>query len=115
MKVFLLSFCCLVIACMLWITTLASLDRSVLEGGRGLWPDPWFIATLADAYFAFLTFFLWVAYKEVRWLSRVGWLIAILLLGNFAMSAYLIVQLFRTRPFSAESLLLRRPIDSSSV
>jgi hypothetical protein len=35
----------------------------------------------------------WLAYKELRWLPRVGWLIAILLLGNMAMSAYLLLQL----------------------
>jgi hypothetical protein len=30
----------------------------------------WTIATLMDAYFGFLTFYVWVFYKEMRWLPR---------------------------------------------
>ncbi len=110
MKWVLITFCCVVLACMGWITTVASLDRSVLEGGRGLWPDPWFIATLMDAYFGFLTFYLWVAYKETSWLARGGWFVAIMLLGNFAMSGYLLWQLSKIKDFSWEALLLRRQV-----
>jgi predicted permease len=69
---------------------------------------PWFIATLFDCYFAFLTFYLWVAYRESRWLARLLWLIAILLLGNIAMASYLLIALWRL-PSDApiERLLLR--------
>jgi len=97
-----------VIAAMLYVTTIASLDRNVLQGGVGLWPDPWFIATLADAYFGFLTFYVWVAYKETRWGARVGWFVAIMLLGNFAMAAYVLIQLFRMKPGDPWSRLLLR-------
>ena len=114
MRVWLIVFCCLVIAGMTAVTTVASLDRSVLKGGVGLWPDPWFIATLADAYFGFLTFYLWVAYLEKSLASRIGWLVGILLLGNFAMAAYLLRRVLLTRPFSVESLLLRDPAITST-
>lgn len=57
----------------------------------------WTIATLFDAYFGFLTFYVWVLFKEPRWLSRISWLIAIMLLGNMAMSAYVLLQLLRLR------------------
>lgn len=69
---------------------------------------PWFIATLFDTYFAFLTFWCWVAYKERSWISRLLWLAAILLLGNIAMAIYMLIQLFRL-PVSAglDRLLLR--------
>ena len=107
MKPFLIALCLLVIVCMTVITVIASLERSVLKGGAGLWPDPWFIATLMDAYFAFLTFYVWVAYRETSWVARGGWFVAIMLLGNFAMSAYLLLQLTRMKRFSWESLLLR--------
>jgi hypothetical protein len=110
MKVFLIAFCLFVITCMTAITVVASLDRSVLQGGQGLWPDPWFLATLMDAYFGFLTFYLWVAYKETSWLSRGLWFVAIMLLGNFAMSGYLLWQLASMPRFSWEGLLLRRPV-----
>ena len=107
-KTLLVVFCFVVVSVMTVLTTLASLDRSVLQGGVGLWPDPWFIATLADAYFGFLTFYLWLAYKESTWLRRILWLVAILSLGNFAMAGYLLWQVLRLRPFTIESLLLKQ-------
>jgi Protein of unknown function (DUF1475) len=93
MKWILILLCLIVLASMTWITIVASLDRNVLEAGRNLWPDPWFIATLMDAYFGFLTFYVWVAYKEQSWLARGAWFVAIMLLGNFAISGYLLWQL----------------------
>ena len=108
MKSVLIAFCLTVIVCMTTVTVVASLDRSVLQGGRGLWPDPWFVATLMDAYFGFLTFYVWVAYKETSWTARAIWFVAIMLLGNFAMSGYLLWQLLSMPQFSWEGLLLRR-------
>lgn len=71
--------------------------------------NPWFIATLADAYFGFLWFWLWVAYKEVRWSARLIWLLLILGLGNMAMAAYALLVLLRLpRGSSVEDFLLRR-------
>jgi len=72
--------------------------------------NPWLVATLFDAYFGFLWFWLWVAYKERGWLARGAWLLLILLLGNMAMAAYMLIQLLRL-PSGAtvEQLLLRRP------
>jgi hypothetical protein len=94
---------------MLYVTIVASLDRSVFEAGN-LLEDPWGVATLADAYFAFLTFYVWVFYKERRLLARGAWLLLILALGNIAMSSYVLIQLFRL-PAGAplESLLIRAP------
>ena len=89
------------------VTIKASLDRSILEAGD-LLPDPWFQATLCDAYCGFLTFFCWVAYKERRWSGRVAWFVAIMLLGNFAMSTYVIVQLLCVDPNSSLSSVLER-------
>ena len=107
MKWLLISLCLAVIVCMACITVAATLDRNVLQAGRGLWPDPWFRATLMDAYFGFLTFFVWVAYKERSWASRGVWFVAIMSLGNFAMSGYLLWQLSKMKQFSWEALLLR--------
>lgn len=57
--------------------------------------NPWLWATLADAYFGFLWFWAWVAYKERRWAARLGWLLAILATGNMAMAVYMLIQLAR--------------------
>ena len=92
---------------MLAVTTWASLDRSILKVGPRLLSDPWFHATLCDAYCGFLTFYVWVWIKERSWPGRVCWLIGILLLGNIAMSIYVMVQLVRPGPdITAERLLL---------
>lgn len=108
MKWLLISLCVGVIACMTWITVAATLDRNVLQAARELWPDPWFLATLMDAYFGFATFFVWVAYKEKSWAARGLWFVAIMSLGNFAISGYLLWQLSKIKDFSWEALLLRQ-------
>lgn len=76
---------------------------------RSMATHPWFIATLVDTYLAFLTFWLWVAYKENSWSARLAWLVAICLLGNIAIAGYMLIRLFQL-PSDApiERLLLRR-------
>jgi hypothetical protein len=87
----------------------ASLRSAIWEIPANVSSHPWFIATLFDTYFAFLTFYAWVVYKETGWAARVGWLLAILVLGNIAMAGYMLIQLFRLpTTASAEDLLLRR-------
>jgi predicted permease len=93
---------------MLCVTTWASSVEAIWRIPPQVTSDPWFIATLFDTYFAFLTFYCWVAYKETSLLARAFWLVAILLLGNIAMASYMLVKLFKL-PADApiEKLLLR--------
>lgn len=56
--------------------------------------EPWVIATLFDAYWAFIAFYVWVAWKECSLAARLLWFVAIILLGNMAMAAYMLAQLF---------------------
>jgi Protein of unknown function (DUF1475) len=97
-----------ILASMLWVTTWASLQVSVFAIPRSVGGHPWFIATLFDTYWAFITFYLWLAYKEISWASRVLWFVAIILLGNIAMATYCLIQLWRV-PADAklERVLLR--------
>lgn len=88
-------FFSIVLASMLWVTGWASLSCALWDTPREIATHPWFIATLFDAYWGFLTFFCWVCWKETSWGKRVVWLIFILLLGNIAMSAYVLNKLFR--------------------
>ncbi|WP_420467031.1 DUF1475 family protein [Panacagrimonas sp.] len=70
---------------------------------------PWLVATLIDAYFGFLWFWLWIAYKETSWASRTIWLLLVLLTGNMAMAVYMLIQLWKLPPNpTAQDLLLRR-------
>jgi Protein of unknown function (DUF1475) len=66
----------------------------------------WNISSLLDAYFGFTTFYVWVVFKERRWIPRIGWFIAIMLLGNMAMSSYILLQLARLRPGQPASAIL---------
>jgi len=84
-----------VLISMLTVTTWASSFVALWNMPRAVATHPWFVATLFDTYFAFLAFWAWVAYKETSILARVVWLIAILLLGNIAMSIYVLRELFR--------------------
>ena len=100
-----------VLAGMIVVTTTASLQQPLWEW-TGLVAEPdrwWTYATLADAYFGFLTFYAWVFYKEVSTAARAGWFVAIMLLGNMTMAVYVLLQLRRLDAGQpAASILLRR-------
>jgi hypothetical protein len=88
----------------LWVST----RQPVWEwGGLTTPPDHlWTIATLVDAYYGFITFYVWVWWKETRALPRAAWFVAIMLLGNIAMSAYVLRQLAKLSPEDPLDVLL---------
>ena len=95
----------------LWMTVLTirtSLAVSLWSAWDSFAANPWAVATLYDAYFGFITFWVWVAYKENTLLSRLLWLMLILGLGNIAMSLYVLIQLVRLKPDQPVEALLRR-------
>ncbi len=97
MKIFLIAVCCLVLVIMLYATISASLHQDIISATRQLWPDPWFRATLADAYCGFLFFWLWVAWREQSVVRGALWFVLIMALGNIAMACYLLLQLRHIR------------------
>ena len=97
MKTFLAIFCCAVLVLMLYVTISASLKQDIISATRQLWPDPWFRATLADAYCGFLFFWLWVAWREQSVVRGALWFVLIMTLGNLAMAAYVLIQLRHIR------------------
>ncbi len=95
MIIFLRFLFIVVIASMLAVTGWASLHQSLGDFARSAtFRDPWVIATLFDAYWAFITFYVWVAWKEQSLPARALWFGSIILLGNLAMAAYMLAQLF---------------------
>ncbi len=89
-------------------TIRTSMAVSLWDAWDGYAANPWAVATLYDAYCGFLTFYVWVVYKERAWAARIIWFVLIMALGNIAMSAYVLIQLFRLRPEeSAERVLWR--------
>lgn len=102
-----------ILVSMLIVTTWASTRQSMFAwGGLTTGPDRyWTLATLMDAYCGFLTFYVWVLYKETRALTRILWFVAIMSFGNMAMSLYVLVQLakLRTGGTVADLLSTRNP------
>lgn len=116
MKTLVAGFAVLVFAALVAVSVWATGHQSIAPAIQSLLQEPaagnnpWFIATLFDAYFGFLWFWLWVAYREPGGTARLLWLLAILLLGNMAMAAYVLLSLWRL-PAGAgiDDLLRRRP------
>lgn len=94
MIIFLRVLFLVVIASMLAVTTWASLHTPIFSIPRDVFTHPWFIATLFDAYWAFIAFYVWVAWKEQSAAARIGWFVAIIALGNIAMAVYMLRELF---------------------
>lgn len=86
-----------VLVAMLWVTITASLDRNVLSAAAEIWADPWGRATLFDAYFAFLTVYIWVFFRESHGAVRLMWFVLFMVLGNFAIAAYFLAALRQRR------------------
>lgn len=100
-------------AMMVWMTAL-TIRTSLAVSLWAAWPsyaaNPWAVATLHDAYFSFLTFYVWVAYKERPMWSRILWFVLIMGLGSIAISLYMLIQLMRLgRDQPVEAILWRRP------
>jgi len=87
----------LVMICVtLWSASRSSLFDPAVRAAFNA--QPWAVATLFDAYCGFITFFVWVACREREPGLKILWLVLILLLGNIAMSFYVLLQLVHLRP-----------------
>ena len=86
----------------------AALAMNILDSIPLFGQNPWAIATLYDAYCGFLTFWVWVAYKERRHGLKALWFLLVMGLGNVAMSAYVLKELFRLRPEEPVWTVVRR-------
>lgn len=109
MKAFLKLLFGFILVWMVVATVRTSMQVSLWDSWRGYSANPWAVATLYDAYAGFLTFFVWVAYKERGVARKILWFVLIMCLGNMAMSAYVLRELFRLPAGEAvESILWRR-------
>ena len=100
-----------ILLCMLGTIAWASSQCALGDIPREVFQHPWFLATLADAYFAFIAFWAWLAWKETRPLAGALWLVAILLWGNIAIATYMLIELFRVPATASSSDIFttRRP------
>ena len=91
---FLRALFLVVIASMLGVTMWASLHTPLFNIPREVFTHPWFIATLFDAYWAFIAFYVWVVWKERSPGARLLWFVTIILLGNISIAVYMLRELF---------------------
>lgn len=105
-------FFSVVLASMLAVTGWAGAQVPLWSIPGEVGGHPWFVATLADAYWGFFTFYAWQWYKEPAWAARALWFFALVLLGNLAMATYGLIVTFRLpATASAQDVLLRgRPV-----
>lgn len=91
---------------MIAMTIWTSMQMSIWDAWPTYKANPWAISTLYDAYFGFLTFFIWVYFKETSLASKAVWFLLIMLLGNIAMSFYVLLQLNKLEPGAPVSRIL---------
>ncbi len=96
-----------ILVAMLSVTVWAFRYQNIFAATQ-VWQDPWSRATLFDAYCGFTTFFVWVAYKERSLPAKISWFFLIMILGNIAMSSYVLLQLFKLKKGESLELLLKR-------
>ncbi|RWY52525.1 DUF1475 family protein [Mucilaginibacter gilvus] len=82
--------------CYTVITT--SLQSNLFEQWDYLGSIPWMRATLWDFYANVSVIYLWVCYKEKGIVSKVIWLVLLIVLGSIASTAFVLIQLFRLKP-----------------
>lgn len=103
MKAALAGFAALVffalVSVSVWATGHIAIGPAISEllNQPGAGTNPWFWATLFDAYFGFAWFWLYVAWREASAPRAALWLVLIALAGNMAMAAYVLIALAQTR------------------
>ena len=109
MRKFLIALFGLIFAWMIIMTIRTSLQMNIMDSFPLFSANPWAVATLWDAYFGFITFYVWVAWRERGWGARGLWFLLIMGFGNIAMSGYMLIQLLKLKPDASMETLLRRP------
>ena len=108
------GFALLAFACLLtvswWATSTVDIRVTLADvwNGPAAGNNPWLIATMFDAYFGFLWFWLWLAYREASWVARVLWLLLILSLDNIAMATYVLMAIRRLPPGAPATALFSK-------
>jgi hypothetical protein len=108
MKLFLKLLFGFIFAFMVAMTVRTSLQVSLWSALPSFAASPWAMATLYDAYFGFLTFFCWLAWRERLLGVKILWFVLIMTGGNIAMSLYVLLQLFALPPEESVSALFRQ-------
>lgn len=72
------------------------LNGSFSKDGAALLANPWGIVSIVDLYVGFALFSIWIAYREAGILSKIVWILLMIVLGFFAGSLYVLINLYRS-------------------
>jgi hypothetical protein len=108
MKLFLKLLFGFIFLFMIVATIRTSLQESLWHAIPAFTSNPWAMATLYDAYFGFIAFFCWLAWRERSLGIKLLWFVLIMAAGNIAMSLYVLLQLFGLRADESASALFRQ-------
>ena len=72
-------------------------NGSFFEDGSVILNNPWGIVSLVDLYVGFILFAMWIAFREKNLLSSILWIIALMGLGFFTGSLYVLVTLYQSK------------------
>ena len=108
MKLFLKLLFGFIFVFMVVMTVRTSMHMRLWSAWPSFAASPWAMATLYDAYFGFLTFFCWLAWRERSLGGKIVWFALIMAGGNIAMSLYVLIQLFQLKPDESVSALFRQ-------
>lgn len=108
MKLFLKLLFGFIFVFMVVMTVRTSMRESLWGAMPAFAASPWCMATLYDAYFGFITFFCWLAWRESSLGVKIIWFVLIMAGGNIAMSLYVLIQLFQLKPEESVSGLFRQ-------
>ncbi|SHF21268.1 DUF1475 family protein [Alkalibacter saccharofermentans] len=66
------------------------------DGGEII-SNPWGIVSLVDLYVGFALFSCWIAFREKKLFVTILWIAAMMILGFFAGSAYVVLNLYTSK------------------
>jgi hypothetical protein len=70
---------------------------TLAQDGAALMRMPWGIVSLVDVYTGFILFSGWILYREKNIGIALGWIVLVMVLGNFIASAYALLALLNSR------------------
>lgn len=97
-----------ILVSMIAVTVWAGSQIAVWDAWEDYKANPWAVATLFDAYFGFVTFYCWLAWREPGWGVRIAWFALIMTTGNMAMAAYVLMQLSALKPGEGVDVLFKK-------
>lgn len=70
------------------------INGNIATEGAWMIAHPWGIVSLVDVYIGFVLFCGWIFYREKSFVRAATWAVAVMVLGNFVTSLYVLLTVF---------------------